>query len=327
MGVERISLTVSGARELAERSLEKLGYAGADARVVADHLIDAELCGYEYSGLSKILNIAANPRSRRARTPVRIVKETPVSVLVDGGHNVGMLSVHRATERVIAKARGSGMAIACVYDSFNSGRNAYYLEMICNADLVGIHFVSAPPQVTVPGGTRPVLGTNPLAFGAPTLGDPLSFDMATSAVAGSDLMHRQRLRELLPPGVAVDHAGQPTRDPDAARLGGILPFGGHKGFGLSVMVQALGLLAGAASTTVKEYGFVLIAIDPAIFSTSGDFKHAVSALVERLKATPRREREGELRLPSERAFAERKRRLAEDAITVDPLAYERLSAL
>ena len=324
---DRITLTLIEARSLAQRAVEKLGYATEDAAVISDHVMDAELCGYEYSGLSKILNIADNPRSRSARTPVRIVKETAISALFDGGHNAGMLSVYRATEVAIRKAQISGMCIVGVYDTFNSGRNAYFLEMVCKADLVGVHLVSASPQVTVPGGKRPVLGTNPIAFGIPTLTEPVLFDMATAALAGSDLMHRQRTGEPLPEGVAVDNTGNPTLDAAAARLGGILTFDGHKGFGLSLSVQALGLLAGTASATQPYYGFVLLAIDPSILVPLADFKQAASDLVERVRNTPRRDDAGPLRLPSERAFSERRRRLAEGMITISRTVYDDLNAL
>ena len=323
---DRVTLFIQEARELGQRAIGKLGYDSEESAIIADHLMDAELCGYEYSGLSKILNLAASPRHRQARSPIRLVKETPISALFDGGNNNGMLAVYRATEVAITKAKASGMCIVGVFDAFNSGRNAYYLERVCKADLVGIHLVSAAPQVTVPGGKRPVLGTNPIAFGIPTLDEPILFDMATAALAGSDLMHRERLHEPLPEAVAVDAEGYPTRDAAAARLGGILTFGGHKGFGLSLCIQALGLLAGTPSATQQYYGFVLLAIDPAMLVPLTDFKRAATDLVERVKSTPRRADAGELRLPSERAFSERRHRLAEGTITVSRLVYDALNA-
>jgi len=323
---ERVTLSIQEARELGRHAIGRLGYANEESAIIVDHLLDAELCGYEYSGLSKILNLAANPRYRQARSQIRVVKETPTSALFDGGHNSGMLAVYRATQVAIEKAKTSGMCIVGIYDAFNSGRNAYYLEMVCKADLVGIHLVSASPQVTVPGGKRPVLGTNPIAFGIPTLGEPILFDMATAALAGSDLMHRERVQQSLPEGVAVDAEGNSTRDAAAARLGGLLTFGGYKGFGLSLCVQMLGLLAGTPSATQQYYGFVLLAIDPAVLVPLADFKRAASELVERVKSTPRRADAGQLRLPSERAFNERSERLAAGTITLDRVVYDALTA-
>src|SRR5690242_14554416 len=93
----RIRLTVPVARDLAERALHGMGYDGEDSRIIADHVIDAALCGYEYSGLAKLLNIADSPRARSPRSPMRAIRESSVSVLFDGGNTVGMLAMYHAT--------------------------------------------------------------------------------------------------------------------------------------------------------------------------------------------------------------------------------------
>jgi len=322
-----ITLTIEQVRLLARTAIESLGYSAADAAIIADHVIDAELCGYGYSGLAKILNVAENPRSRRSRRPISITRETDVSALIDGGGNVGMLSMYRATEIVIEKAKKSGIAIVGVYDTFNSGRGAYYLEMVTKADLVGIHWVSASLQVAPPGGTKPALGTNPITFGIPTARGPMIFDMGTAAMMGSDLMLKCRTNERLPEGAAIDSEGKPTTDPHEARSGSILTFGGYKGFGLSLCIQALGLLAGTASATEKYYGFVLVAIDPALLVPVEDFKNEVASLLDRLKATPLQPDVAEIRIPSERAFRERAQRLKRGTISIEQRVYDALVSM
>src|SRR6266702_43993 len=94
---ERIRLTVAEARELAERALGKLGYDAEEARIVADHVIDAALCGYEYSGLPKILNLPESRHFKLPRRPMKVLRETDVSIAFDGGNNVGMLALFYAT--------------------------------------------------------------------------------------------------------------------------------------------------------------------------------------------------------------------------------------
>jgi len=322
---DRIKLKIGEARALAVRVFETTGYTEEEATIIADHLIDAELSGYGYSGLAKILNIVENPRNQRQRRPVSVVKETEVSALVDGGNNVGMLSVYRATEIVIRKAETRGIAIVGVYDSFNSGRSAYYLEMIARAGLVGIHLVGASPQVAAPGGTKAVLGTNPIGFGIPTMDGVMVFDMGTASIAGSDLALKSRLGEILPDGVAIDSSGNPTRDPKVARSGGLLPFGGYKGFGLSLCLQAIALLAAAELGSDKNYGFLMIAIAPGLFVPLDQFKHEVSKLLSRVKATkPDHAGAEEIRIPSERAYRERARRLSEGTIVIEKKIYEAL---
>src|SRR5579862_4261094 len=123
-------LTVAEARALGEAALTRIGYGDDDARIVVDQLIDNSLCGYRFAGLPRILAIARDAKTRTARQPVRITHETAVSALVDGGNNVGYVAVHRGMEIAIEKAKEAGIASVGVYNSYYSGRNAYYLERI-----------------------------------------------------------------------------------------------------------------------------------------------------------------------------------------------------
>src|SRR5579872_745777 len=107
---DRIHLGADEARALGERALRGIGYDAEEARIIADHVIDAALCGYEYSGLAKILNIPEHRRFREPRRPIRVVRESAVSALYDGGNNVGMLVMYHAARAAIAKAAQSGFA-------------------------------------------------------------------------------------------------------------------------------------------------------------------------------------------------------------------------
>jgi len=121
----RCRLAADQARDLSVRALRGIGYSAAQADVLARHMLDAALCGYEYSGLPKILNLADYRGKRQPSGPMRVAHETPLSVMLDAaGHN-GMLAVQDATERVIAKAGEHGFAVAGVYNSWMSGRSAY----------------------------------------------------------------------------------------------------------------------------------------------------------------------------------------------------------
>ncbi len=323
---DRVQLSVVQARDVADRALRKSGYDAEEARILADHMLDAALCGYEYSGLPKILNTVEHPKAREPRTPMRAIRETEVSVLYDGGNNVGMLTMYHATQAAIAKARKHSFSVVGVTNSWTSGRSAYYVEMVARADLIGIHTVSAEPHVAPPGGTRAALGTNPLAFGFPTANDPLVIDIGTAALMYSDLAYRERVGELLPEGVAIDAQGRPTRDPLEARLGALLPFGGHKGFGLTLAMQVLGVLAGSGFNVNKDYGYLVMAIKPDLLVPLATFKREVAELLARIKATPRQPGVAEIRIPSERSFRERARRLRE-GISIDRSIFDALEAL
>src|SRR5713101_3114539 len=127
MSSDRIHLSVDEGRALGERALCAIGYDSEEAWIIADHVIDAALCGYEYSGLAKILNIPEHRRFAQPRRKMRILHETPVSALYDGGNNVGMVAMYHAANATIAKAATHGIAIIGVSDSWMSGRSAYFV--------------------------------------------------------------------------------------------------------------------------------------------------------------------------------------------------------
>src|SRR5215471_12892888 len=285
MSPKRTRLSVDEARAHSERAMRGIGYDQEEARIVVDHAIDAALCGYEYSGLAKLLNIPEHRRFKQPRRPISVLRETGLSTIYDGGNNVGMLAMYHATRGAIAKAAARGIAIVGVTNSWMSGRSAYYVEMIANAGLVGIHTAGSAPSVASPGGIRAVLGTNPIAFGLPSSRGPVVFDMGTSAFMGTDLAYRARLGKLLPEDVALDAEGRPTRDPILARLGALLPFGGYKGFGLAFIVQAFGLLAGSPLDPDKDDGYIFVVLKPDLLIGLDDFKQQGSELIDRLKAT------------------------------------------
>ena len=326
MSSDRVHLNIAEAREHSERAVRGIGYDAEEARIIADHVIDAALCGYEYSGLAKILNIPEHPRFKQPRYPMKVLRESEVSILYDGGNNVGMLVMYHAARAAIDKAADRGVAIIGVTNSWMSGRSAYYMEMIAKADLVGVHTAASGRSVAPYGGTRPVLGTNPIAFGMPSSRGPVVFDMGTSAFMGTDLAYRERLEQLLPEGVAVDSDGRPTRDPTQARLGALLPFGGYKGFGLAFIVQAFGLLTGSALDPGEDDGYLFLVFKPDLLVSLDEFKHQLSGLIDRIKGTPRQPGVDEIRIPGERAFRTRERALRE-GIEVDRAIYDALRAL
>ncbi|HYZ42606.1 MAG TPA: Ldh family oxidoreductase [Stellaceae bacterium] len=253
-------------------------------------LIDNALCGYRFAGLPRILAIAREAKTKNARDPVAVVHETPVCALVDGGNNVGYVAVYRGAEIAIAKAKQTGIAAVGVYNSYFSGRNAYYLERIVNAGLVGLHTASGAPHIVPPGATRPARGTNPIAFGFPSADGPVIFDIGTASLMWGEVLLAAETGEALPPGVAFDADGNPTVDGRAAARGGVAAFGGHKGYGLAFAIQASGLLAGAAMPRgqVQDYGFLFLVVDPEALLPGNPFAAQMSRLVKAIQATPRR---------------------------------------
>ena len=329
---DEVRLSVAEATKLGEHTLQCVGFPREEAQVICAHLVDAACCGYSFAGLPRILVIAKDPSTRGPCQPIRVVRETPVSVLVDGGNHIGYYTVYQAALMAIKKAKQSGIALVGLYNSAPySGRNAYYLEPVARENLVGMLFSSALPTVAPEGGARPMLGTNPLAVALPTGNEPMILDMSTAAINRGDLVLRSRLNEQLPEGVAIDENGLPTRDPHIAVKGSILPFGGphkHKGFGLSLTIQALGLLAGASLShgLVQDWAQLFVVFDPGLLVPEAQFKRDIDELIALIKATPRRPGGDEIRIPSERAFRERER-ARKEGILVDRKVFDALNTI
>jgi LDH2 family malate/lactate/ureidoglycolate dehydrogenase len=313
MRVESVRLTADEASVLAIRGLTQIGFGGEEPGIVAAHLVDAELMGYPSLGLSRVLTIAEHPLAKQPRRPVAVTHETPVSARVDGGNHVGMYVIERVSKIAIEKAKVSGFALVGAHNTFLSGRNAYYLDLMARAGFAGLHVACSPPVVAPYGGRGPAFGTNPIALGLPRQPHPVIVDIATSAANFGDLKLAARLGNDLPAGVAIDGAGEPTRDPVAALSGAILPFGGHKGASLAFAVQALGMLGGTALTRgeVRDFGFLFVVFDPGLLMPVSDYQQQLEALISEIKATPRQTGVSEIRIPSERAYAERERRVVE----------------
>jgi LDH2 family malate/lactate/ureidoglycolate dehydrogenase len=321
----RTALSVAEATELGQRALQRISFTTEEAAVITAGLIDAELCGYPALGLARILTISEHVHFKKPRTPIRIEHETPVSARMDGGNYPGLYAVYRATELALQKAQASRFAVVGMRNCWMSGRSAYYVEKIARAGFACLHFACSDDQVAPLGGKKALLGTNPIAVSLPGDPHPLVFDMATSATNNGDVILAKRLDQLLPEGVAIDPDGNPTRDPAAALAGSILTFGGHKGFGLSLITQAMGLMAGTALTNgkVADFGFLFLVFDPELLMPLPELKGYLATLLAQIKATPLQPGVSEIRIPSERAFAERERRRVA-GITLDTRIYERL---
>lgn len=323
-----IRVSVNEATEIGERALKKIGYSKEDTDIILGQLIDNALCGYPFTSLPRILAIADDPKTKEKRRPVRTVHETPVSAMLDGGNNVGYVAVYKAAEVAIEKAKTNRFSLVGAHDSYYSGRNAYFVEKIVNAGFVTVHIACGQPHVVPPGGTRPALGTNPICIGFPSSNGPFIVDMGTAALQWGEVLLHAQIDSPLPDGVGVDRNGMPTRDAKEALLGGVLPFGGHKGFGLSLAMQTMGLLAGAALPrgNVQDYGFLFITFAPDLLLPGDQFAEQVTTLIAAIKATPRKAGVDEIRIPSERAFRERERRRRE-GIVLEQKVVDALNAL
>src|SRR5688572_18630253 len=279
-------LTVEQARGLVDRAMQATRYSADEAGMIADHLIDCELRGVAYGGLARAVSIVERTvRTGVSRSPIRVVKETPVSASIDGADHIGYVVAHRAMITAIEKAAVSGIAIVGANNTWYTGMLSYYAEMAAARGLVSIIASNASPWVAPHGATEGRFGTNPICVGFPSADEPVIWDIGTSAIMHAEVKLAEQLGEQLPAGVAFDSTGRPTRDPAAALAGAFAAWGGHKGSGLGIVVQLLGALAGspAIPDELAGFGMIVIAIRPDLFTPADDFQREVSAYADSVR--------------------------------------------
>jgi L-2-hydroxycarboxylate dehydrogenase (NAD+) len=229
-----------------------MGAPPDDAHEIADVYVLGDLYGFASHGVMRIPRIQAGieagthvPSARPA-----VVKDGPATALLDGNSALGVAVALVAMRMAIAKARDVGIGAVGVMNSNHFGMAGYYVRLAAAERMIGLTFCNGAPGMAAFGGKRAVLGTNPVAIGAPTRGKPIALDFSPASVVRGRTLEAQRKGEQLPEGVAVDRDGRPTTDPTEALAGAFLPYGGpqaYKTYGLALMVDILcGPLVGAA---------------------------------------------------------------------------------
>jgi len=238
---------------------------------------------------------------------------SPSFIRVDARNGFAQVALAAAADSAVSKARAGGICLVAIRASHHLGALWIDTEAFARQGLLAIGFVNGISRVAPFGGHKPFYGTNPMSFAAPRQGrDPIVFDQASSAMAFGDVMLAEIEGREVPRGTGIDRDRRLTTDPAAILDGGaLLPFGGHKGSSISMMVELMAgaLTGGAFSFEVDRSGFpgaqtsksgqCLILIDPSKGSES-DYASRVETLIEGLKAA------GQERLPGERRYANRR---------------------
>lgn len=326
-----MKLTITEAKELAVAVLRVHGVPAEDAEITADHLVDAHLAGHTFAGLPRLLVILERIRSEPAAParPIEVAHQTPVSATIDGHNHLGYVVCRRAADVAIEKAAATGVAVVGAFNSYYSGRSGYYTERAARSGFVAVHASSAFPMVAPTGGSERVLGTNPFAVAFPAPGHPVSVDMSTASITWGEIQMATVTGEPLPDGVAIDQDGSVTTDATAALLGAVLPWGGHKGYALGVMVQLLGVLAGgdALPEPFGNFGFFFIVVRPDLLVPRKDYDRRVDELIARLRACRPSPGSGGVLVPGDRSASRRAEQLAEGMINIPDAVHAELSDL
>ncbi len=324
-----MQLTIADATALAIRALTRAGMALPNARITADHLVDAALCGHEFAGLPRVIALAQALRDKAPAEATRIVRENHCSALLDGGDNVAYVVSLHAIDKAMEIARHNGVAVVCANNTWFSGRLAYYVERAARQGFIAMHTTNATARVAPYGGVDRLMGTNPFAIAFPGADDPLIIDIGTSQTTWGDVVLARAKGQPLREDVAVNPCGHPTTDPDAALEGAILPWGGPRGSGLALAVQLLGILAGSdlVIDDVSNYGLFFMVLDPKLFMPSDQFPARVAALRQVIASNRPIAGGGAVRVPGDSSQQQRRENLEKGVIPIDEKVYAQLRDL
>jgi LDH2 family malate/lactate/ureidoglycolate dehydrogenase len=318
-----------------------VGVPEDEARIVADHQVDANLVGHDSHGVLLTADYVA--RIERGHivpgAALETVHETPSTLVVDGHWGFGFVVTDRVTQMVRDRAAEHGIAAATVRRQGHVGRLGAYAAALAASGAIGLVTADSgkgPKSVAPFGGRDRRLGTNPLSIGVPSdLPGPVVLDMATSAVAVGKVKLARAAGTQLRSRAVIDRQGRPTTDPAAYFDGGaLLPLGGdegHKGYGLSFMVEVLsGLLTGIGFGTdpdgIHNDGVVVLAMDVERFRDLRAFKDDVHDFVSFLKESPPADGFDEVLYPGELEHRTRARRL-EEGIPIEDTTWRSIVEL
>ena len=292
--------------------LRAWGMSAAHADTTAEMMLETDLRGVDSHGISMLPTYDREFRAGRLNMqPVfKTLREGPAMALIDADASLGHPVAVHAMNLAVDKCREGGVAVVSVVNSHHFGAAGCYSRIAADRGVIGMVTASTRGVTMVPTfGAEPVMGTNPLAFAAPARRNaPFELDMATTTVAAGKVKVYKLNHRPLPAGWVVDDKGQAVTDPQQAfdyvfnrpeggitPLGGAREVGGHKGYGLAVMVHILGgALAGASFSPIRNrtqkpsdphnIGHFFLAIDPRAFRDEGAFEDDLDQVIDTLHA-------------------------------------------
>lgn len=316
--------------EFCRSAFQFYGVSTENARTIADNLVQAELRGVKSHGLVQVKNYVnwLESGSINAKPNIKILKETPTTLVIDGDHGPGSVIGKYAMAKTIQKAKEFGIASTTVANGTHFGMAAYYAMEAIKENLIGIALCNSSANVAVHGGYLAELGTNPICVAVPTATRlPIVYDGATSVVAFNKIFFALVEKKKIPDSWAFDEYGKSTDRPSEAVKGALKTFGGYKGSGLSILVNIFsGLLSGSSikkdeDGTVREnrdaVGFYFSAIDIEKFQPVEDFKQSVDLMIDRLKASKPIDKEIPIYMPGELEFINKKESIKNGLLILD----------
>ena len=327
------TVTIHEARDLCKRALIAAGTQEDNASIVSDALVQGEIDGHRGHGLSRLPSYAAQVQTGKINgMAVPIVEDVkPGLIRVDAGFGFAYPALQVTFPELEKRTRQNGIAAAAIYHSHHFGVAGHPCEHLARSGLISFVYGNSPKAIAPTGAKKKVLGTNPIAFGAPHDSDPLVIDFAVSTVARGKILAARQQSQPIPEGWARGPNGEPTTDPEVALQGSMVPIGGPKGAALALMVEVMSACLAGAALGVEasslfeaegdppDLGQVILAIDAGALS-SNSFSSRIADL-----ATVYRDLEG-ARLPGLRRLKNRKK-AREEGLHVPTVLIDEIRAL
>jgi (2R)-3-sulfolactate dehydrogenase (NADP+) len=332
-----VRLGCDEAATYAARLLAAAGARETDAETVARSLVAAERAGHGGHGIARLPGYIGRLRAGGTLSrPWKLLRDRGAVETYDGRAGLGHVHLELAVERAAALCAEHGVGVVGVAASNHAGALGLRARALAERGLVGLLFTNAPAVLAAPGGSRPVVGTNPIALAAPVPGGPpLVCDLATSQVSRGQIMRAAQEGRPIPAGWALDADGRPTVDAAAALDGTLMPLGGPKGFALALLVEVLtgALLGPAVGPEVEDFfgdtldrpqdvAHLVVALDPAAFGDAAAVAERLGRLRDAVLASGQ---PGTTRMPGARA-AEHER-TADGEVELAPGLARQLAAL
>lgn len=323
-------------------AMQALGLPDADAATVGRLMAQADLQGSDGHGVIRLPQYSRRILAGgvNVKPNIQVLQERAAMALIDGDNGMGHLVMQQATELAIQKARTCGIAWVGSRFSNHAGPASLYARMPLAHDMLGLYFAVGNANHLPPwGGLDMLLSTNPIAVAIPTAEEaPIVLDMATTVAAYGKVKAKAQRGEMMPEGWMIDRQGQPLLDPKRSEEGFLMPIGGYKGYGLSLVVGLLaGTLNGAAmgrsvidfnhdDHSVTNTGQAIAVIDPSAFGDVGEFKARVDQLVRELRGSERMPGVDRIWLPGEQSEAKRTT-YERDGIPIAPALLTQLNTV
>lgn len=301
-------------RKFVSELFRSAGVSENEADMVSEVLMKAELRGIKSHGVSRIpiyikrIEMGlVNPAAE-----IKVLHETPVSAVIDGGYGLGQITATKAMKLAIKKAAENGVGIVCMNKSHHYGIAAFYSQMAADNDMIGFSCANTTALMAAPGGASKAIGNSPFSFAFPADKQlPVIFDAACSAVAQGKIIVANINGQKIPDNWALDSEGNPTTDPAEALKGFLLPMAGPKGYGIAVVMEILAGVLSGSDTGIhlgsiyndlekpQDCGNFFMAIDLNAFGDADGFKNKMDAYILDMKSGKKAKDIKEIFMPGE----------------------------